>query len=300
MAQETHVEVMADGRLDVALSEAAGETRSRVERLIRDGMAAVDGKIETKPGYKLHVGQCATLTWPAPVALDLVPENIPLEVLFEDDDLAVVVKPYGMVVHPAAGNETGTLVHALLYQLRGLSGIGGALRPGIVHRLDKDTSGLLMVAKNDRTHLLLSEMIQQHRMEKIYQAVAMGTFSQCEGVVDAPIARHPTDRKRMAVVENGRSSRTEYCVMQPLRGATLLRVHLITGRTHQIRVHMTHIGHPLLGDPMYGGKQNAQRAPRLMLHAWQLTFAHPITGELLHLEAPPPADFLETVRKLHL
>ena len=288
---------MPEERLDVRLSRETGMTRSRVEALIREGRAQVNSAAEKKPGRKVSETDAVSLDVPPPVAAQAQPEDIPLEILYEDDDLAVVVKPCGMVVHPAAGNEDGTLVNALLFHLKNLSGIGGALRPGIVHRLDKDTSGLLLVAKNDATHAALSDALKARTIHKTYRAVARGTFKEPTGVVEAPIGRSPKDRKKMAIVPDGRYARTEYRVLEPLRGATLVDVNLITGRTHQIRVHFASIGHPLLGDPLYGGK-NQPSVGRLMLHARRIEFTHPSTGRTMVFEAPEPHEFLQEVEKL--
>ncbi len=289
---------MPDERLDVRLARETGLTRSRVEKLIQGGCARVNGHMETKPGAKIAETSIVTLDVPPPVPMVAEAEDLPLEILYEDAHLAVVNKPCGMVVHPAAGNETGTLVNALLHHLGGLSGIGGTLRPGIVHRLDKDTSGLLLVAKDDAAHQALSDALKARTIEKTYRAVVAGNFREESGFVEAPIARHPNDRKRMAVVPGGRYACTEYRVSERLRGATLLDVNLITGRTHQIRVHMAHIGHPLLGDTIYGGKKPPVAASRLMLHAWRIRLAHPITGVPLAFEVPEPALFLREVQKL--
>ena len=288
---------MPEERLDVRLSRETGMTRSRVETLIREGRAQVNGAAEKKPGRKVGETDAVSLDVPLPVATEAQPEDIPLEILYEDDDLAVVVKPCGMVVHPAAGNENGTLVNALLFHLKNLSGIGGALRPGIVHRLDKDTSGLLLVAKNDATHAALSDALKARTIHKTYRAVARGAIKEPTGVVEAPIGRSPKDRKKMAIVPDGRYARTEYRVLEPLRGATLVDVNLITGRTHQIRVHFASIGHPLLGDPLYGGK-NQPSVGRLMLHARRIEFTHPATGRTMVFEAPEPPEFLQEVEKL--
>lgn len=288
---------MPEERLDVRLSRETGMTRSRVETLIREGRAQVNGAVEKKPGRKVSETDAVSCDVPPPVAVEAQPEDIPLEILYEDDDLAVVVKPCGMVVHPAAGNEDGTLVNALLFHLRNLSGIGGALRPGIVHRLDKDTSGLLLVAKNDATHAALSDALKARTIHKTYRAVARGAFKEPTGIVEAPIGRSPKDRKKMAIVPDGRYARTEYRVLEPLRGATLVDVNLITGRTHQIRVHFASIGHPLLGDPLYGGK-NQPSVGRLMLHARRIEFTHPTTGQPMVFEAPEPPEFLQEVEKL--
>lgn len=288
---------MPEERLDVRLSRETGMTRSRVETLIREGRAQVNGAVEKKPGRKVSETDAVSCDVPPPVAVEAQPEDIPLQILYEDDDLAVVVKPCGMVVHPAAGNEDGTLVNALLFHLKNLSGIGGALRPGIVHRLDKDTSGLLLVAKNDATHAALSDALKARTIHKTYRAVARGAFKEPTGVVEAPIGRSPKDRKKMAIVPDGRYARTEYRVLEPLRGATLVDVNLITGRTHQIRVHFASIGHPLLGDPLYGGK-NRPPVGRLMLHARRIEFTHPTTGQPMVFEAPEPPEFLQEVEKL--
>lgn len=288
---------MPEERLDVRLSRETGMTRSRVETLIREGRAQVNGAVEKKPGRKVSETDAVSCDVPPPVAVEAQPEDIPLQILYEDDDLAVVVKPCGMVVHPAAGNEDGTLVNALLFHLKNLSGIGGALRPGIVHRLDKDTSGLLLVAKNDATHAALSDALKARTIHKTYRAVARGAFKEPTGVVEAPIGRSPKDRKKMAIVPDGRYARTEYRVLEPLRGATLVDVNLITGRTHQIRVHFASIGHPLLGDPLYGGK-NQPPVGRLMLHARRIEFTHPTTGQPMVFEAPEPPEFLQEVEKL--
>lgn len=288
---------MDDERLDIRLARETGLTRSRVERLIRQGRAKVDGQAVEKPGLKVEPQAQVTLDVPPPAAMEAEAEDLPLTVLYEDEDLAVIDKPCGMVVHPAAGNETGTLVNALLHHLSGLSGIGGTLRPGIVHRLDKDTSGLLLIAKNDETHLALSEALKERAVQKTYRAVAAGRLKAESGVIEASIARHPNDRKRMAVMPGGRYARTEYELIYTENGASLVNVRLITGRTHQIRVHFAHIGHPLVGDPIYGGKQRI-KAPRLMLHALQIDFMHPRRGGPMHFEAPEPREFLETIQKL--
>lgn len=288
---------MPEERLDVRLSRETGMTRSRVETLIREGRAQVNGAVEKKPGRKVSETDAVSCDVSPPVAVEAQPEDIPLQILYEDDDLAVVVKPCGMVVHPAAGNEDGTLVNALLFHLKNLSGIGGALRPGIVHRLDKDTSGLLLVAKNDAAHAALSDALKARTIHKTYRAVARGAFKEPTGVVEAPIGRSPKDRKKMAIVPDGRYARTEYRVLEPLRGATLVDVNLITGRTHQIRVHFASIGHPLLGDPLYGGK-NQPSVGRLMLHARRIEFTHPTTGQPMVFEAPEPPEFLQEVEKL--
>lgn len=296
MPKETRHECLADGRrLDVLLAEATGLTRSRVAALMEGGHCTVAGQPERKAGARPRAGQAVVLTVPAPKPTRPQAEAIPLEILYEDADIAVVVKPCGMVVHPAAGNEDGTLVNALLYHLDALGGIGGELRPGIVHRLDKDTSGLLLVAKNDGAQLALSRQLAERAMEKHYRALVEGSFREDHGFIDAPIARHRVDRKRMAVDPAGRPSQTEWTVLAPGRGCTLLDVHILTGRTHQIRVHMKHIGHPVCGDPIYG-LPHGVKVPRLMLHAYSLAFTHPVTGQAMTFTAPLPEAFLAGLR----
>ncbi|MBQ9195850.1 MAG: RluA family pseudouridine synthase [Clostridia bacterium] len=278
------------GRLDVLLSRDGALSRSRAAELIRDGAVAVDGKTELKPSCKPAPGAEISLEMPEVRPAAVEAQDIPLTVLYQDAHLAVVVKPQGMVVHPAAGNPDGTLVNALLYHLDSLSGIGGEMRPGIVHRLDKDTSGLLLVAKDDQTHAALSRDLSERKMEKHYYAVVAGVMKEDAGVVDAPIGRSSADRKKMAVTPEGRPSRTEWRLLRQWPDRALLDVHLITGRTHQIRVHMSSIHHPVLGDPIYGHK-NMPKAPRLMLHAYSLSFTHPATGERMTFTAPPEACF---------
>ncbi len=296
MTEDTLYHLTADGRrLDVFLAEATGLTRSRVAALMSDGCCTVDGRPETKAGAKPKAGCPVVFTLPAPKPAVPQAENIPLTFLYEDQDLAVVIKPSGMVVHPAAGNEDGTLVNALLYHLDSLGGIGGELRPGIVHRLDKDTSGLLLVAKNDAAQLALSQQLSDRAMEKHYRALVEGNLKEDQGFIDAPIARHKTDRKRMAVDPSGRPSQTEWTVLERGKGCTLLDVHILTGRTHQIRVHMKHIGHPVCGDPIYGAARGIP-VPRLMLHAYSLSFTHPTTGERMTFTAPLPEAFLKGLK----
>lgn len=293
---EQKIVVAGDGRrIDVLLAEAGGLTRSRVATLMEEGLCTVDGRIERKAGAKPKSGQTVELTIPAPKPAAPQAEDIPLDIIYQDEDLAVVVKPCGMVVHPAAGNEDGTMVNALLYHLSDLGSIGGEMRPGIVHRLDKDTSGLLLVAKNDAAQLALSEQLSERSMEKHYRAMVEGRMRENHGMVDAPIARSKNDRKKMAVDPDGRQSLTEWTVLQEGNGCTLLDVHILTGRTHQIRVHMKHIGHPVCGDPIYGHPKGI-RVPRLMLHAYSLTFTHPRTGERMTFTAPMPEEFLKGLR----
>ena len=223
------------------------------------------------------------------------------DIVYQDADLAVVYKPSGMVVHSAAGNERGTMVNALFRHLDNLSGIGGEIRPGIVHRIDKDTSGLLLVAKNDRSHVCLSEQIKAHTVKRAYRAIVIGGFREGEGTVEGPIGRHPTDRKRMAIVQGGKEAVTHWTVLEPLRGASLIEARLTTGRTHQIRVHMASIGHPVLGDPVYGPKRSPyQVTGGQLLHAYRIGFVHPSTGEEMLFVAPPEPRFLQWLDRLRL
>ena len=274
-------------RLDVLLSADGELSRSRAAALIKDGCVRIGERIELKPSYKTEPGVCVIVTLPEIKPAKAEAQDIPLEILYQDEHLAVVVKPCGMVVHPAAGNDDGTLVNALLFHLDSLSGIGGEMRPGIVHRLDKDTSGLMLVAKDDATHAALSQQLSARQMEKHYRAIVFGRMKEPEGVIEKPIGRSKTDRKKMAVDENGRWAKTEWKVLKEYPDRTLLDVHIITGRTHQIRVHMASIGHPVLGDPLYGHKRMPD-APRLMLHAYSLEFTHPATGERMRFTAPCP------------
>ena len=286
-------------RLDVFAAALAGITRSRAGALIRQGSVTVDGAAQAKAGFRLKPGMAVRVALPpaAPVALQA--EDIALDILYQDDDLAVVFKPSGMVVHPAAGNETGTLVNALLTHLDNLSGIGGEIRPGIVHRIDKDTSGLLLVAKNDFAHVALSGQIKAHTVKRAYRAIVIGGFKEHEGTVEGPIGRHPTDRKRMAIVPGGRDATTHWTALEPLRGATLIEARLTTGRTHQIRVHMASIGHPVLGDPVYGPKKSPCPVQGgQLLHAFRLGFVHPRTGEEMLFEAEPEPRFIYWLEKL--
>ena len=286
-------------RLDVFLSECAGVTRSRAAAILKDGGALVNGKPETKAGFMLKSGMSVRFEIPEVQPASAVAQDIALDIRYQDQDLAVIYKPSGMVVHPAAGNYDGTLVNALLHHLTDLSGIGGELRPGIVHRIDKDTSGLLLVAKNDFSHAALSEQIKAHTVERAYMAIVYGSLKEDSGFVDGPVGRHPTDRKRMAIVPGGRSAHTDWRVLRRLRGATLIEAKLTTGRTHQIRVHMASVGHPVAGDPVYGPKKPPfEVAGGQLLHAFRLGFTHPTTGERMLFEAPPEKRFLDALEKL--
>lgn len=286
-------------RLDVIAAQVADVTRSRAGGLIRDGHVRVNGAAQTKAGFRLRSGDEMEIELPDAAPAKVEAQDIALLVVYQDDDLAVVYKPSGMVVHPAAGNPDGTLVNALLHCLDNLSGIGGELRPGIVHRIDKDTSGLLLVAKNDFSHRSLSEQIKAHSVQRAYLAIAQGGFREDEGTVSGPIGRHPVDRKRMAIVPDGREATTHWRVIERLRGATLIECRLTTGRTHQIRVHMASIGHPLLGDPLYGPKKPPYPVKDgQLLHAFRIGFVHPRTGAEMLFEAPPEPRFTEWRRKL--
>jgi len=288
-------------RLDVFLSKIADITRSRAGTLIKEGTAFLNGKAETKAGYALRLNDEIEFTIPEPVPAHVQAQDIPLRIVYQDDDLAVVYKPSGMVVHPAAGNPDGTMVNALLKHISGLSGIGGEIRPGIVHRIDKDTSGLLLVAKNDKTHVALAEKIAAHDIERAYRAIVIGRMKTDSGAVDGPIGRHPSDRKKMAIVPGGREARTYWRVLEELKGATYLECILTTGRTHQIRVHLSSIGHPVLGDPVYGPKKSPYPVEGgQLLHAFRLGFTHPVTGEKMLFEEEAEERFLIWKKKLTL
>lgn len=287
-------------RIDVAVADLTEElTRSGVQRLLKENLISVNGKPVEK-NYKLKEGDLLQVTVPVPKALEAEAQDIPLSVVYEDADLLVVNKPKGMVVHPAPGNPDGTLVNALLYHCgESLSGINGVIRPGIVHRIDKDTSGLLVVAKNDAAHLGLAEQIKAHSFTREYQAVVHGNLREETGTIHAPIGRSPKDRKKMAVTEkNSRDAVTHYQVLARYPGFTHVKCTLETGRTHQIRVHMAYIGHPVAGDPVYGPKNTLKNLNGQCLHAGKIGFVHPRTGEYLEFEAPLPDYFLRILRAL--
>jgi 23S rRNA pseudouridine1911/1915/1917 synthase len=295
-------------RLDTFLrARFPAVSRGTIQRLIDEGHILVDGKL-VKPTHTPRLGEVVSVEWPEPKVAEAHPEEIPLDILFEDADLLVLNKPPGIVVHPAAGNESGTLVNALLHHCRGeLSGIGGVARPGIVHRLDKDTSGCLVVAKNDATHLALTKEFASRDVVKVYHAILCGVLPREKGDIRAAIARHPTHRKRMAAVESGREAWTSYRVLHRSARATHVEALLHTGRTHQIRVHFQHLGFPLVGDEVYGKRQNARlidaigvQVPRQMLHARSIEFTHPGTKKRTKYEAPLPADFRAVLRELKL
>ena len=288
-------------RLDVFLAaRVEGLTRSAAQRLLEEGAVTRQGKA-VKKNEKTAPGAVYAVDLPEPEPLDVLPQDIPLDIRYEDEDVVVVNKPVGMVVHPAPGHPDGTVVNALLYHCgRSLSGINGVLRPGIVHRIDRDTSGLLIAAKNDAAHLSLAEQLQDHTLYREYRAVCLGNLKEDEGTVDAPMARHRTDRKKMAVDPAGKRAVTHWRVLERYPGYTYVQCRLETGRTHQIRVHMAHMGHPLLGDAVYGPK-NRKPWPGLAgqcLHAFKLSFLHPRTGVRTDVECPLPDWFQAVLTKL--
>ena len=290
----------AGERADQFLARMLPElTRSAAQRLLEDGAVTLNG-LPVKKNYKTGLGDELVLALPDPAPIDVVPQDIPLDVIYEDDDVIAVNKPVGLVVHPAAGHPDGTLVNALLYHCgNSLSGINGELRPGIVHRIDRDTSGLIIAAKNDFAHLSLAEQLQDHSLYREYEAVCVGNLKDESGTVDAPIFRHPTDRKKMAVNKlQGRRAVTHWSVLEHFSGYTHIQCRLETGRTHQIRVHMAYMGHPLLGDVVYGSKKPWPGLAGQCLHARRLSFIHPRTGERVTLECPLPHWFEAVLTKL--
>ncbi len=288
---------IAGSRLDKFLSDVLPDfSRSSVKNAVDDGRVTVNG--EYKPAkYSVKPGDIIDISFPDPVSDTALPQDIPINIVYEDDDLVVVDKDRGMVVHPAAGNPSGTLVNALLYHVKDLSGIGGVTRPGIVHRLDKDTSGLMVVAKNDKSHASLSTQIAEKSAAREYIALVKGRVS-CGGRVDKPIGRSNHDRKKMCVTSGGRNAATRYDVIEHFANYTLLHLKLETGRTHQIRVHMAHIGHGVVGDPLYGGSSKI-KADGQLLHACKLSFNHPISGEEMTFESQLPEYFTEILTKLN-
>ncbi len=295
-------------RLDhyLALKKEIGLTRSRIHKLIKDGYIEVN-KESPKPSYKIKAEDRIVVSVPPPKKLEVTPENILLDIVYEDGDLVVVNKPRGMVVHPAAGNYSGTLVNALLYHCKDLSGIGGILRPGIVHRLDKDTSGLLVAAKNDSTHQALARQFKARKIFKQYLALVHGIMSQDKGVIEAKIGRHPGHRKKMAVIREtsnekrvtrGREAVTHYRVLERFNNYTLVELDLKTGRTHQIRVHMTSLSHSVVGDPTYGHRKEEFKVVGQLLHAAKLGFIHPGTNKYIEFFKEMPGDMKEIVSRL--
>lgn len=287
-------------RIDKFLSDFLdGQSRSYLQKLVKEGRVFIQGK-SVKANYRIAEGEEIRLEIPELEEPDILPENIPLDIIYEDDDLLVVNKPKGMVVHPSAGHYSGTLVNALLYHCAGnLSGINGVLRPGIVHRIDMDTTGSLVVCKNDFSHNSLAEQLKIHSISRRYRAIVHGVLKEDEGTVEAPIGRHPVDRKKMAVnYKNGKEAVTHYRVLEHFRQYTYIECRLETGRTHQIRVHMASIGYPLLGDAVYGPSRCPFKLQGQTLHAQVLGFLHPRTGAYMEFEAPLPEYFSELLRKL--
>lgn len=305
MAQEHYLKVppqAAGKRLDQFLvSQPLLLSRSQVQSLIERGLVQVNSSLK-RPSYKVRSGDLIKIQLPQPQKAVLVPEEIPLEIIYEDQDLIVINKPQGMVVHPAAGHQKGTLVNALLNHSSKLSKVGGHLRPGIVHRLDKDTSGVLLVSKTDFAHQELARQLKAREIKRRYLALVHGEVREERGMIDAPLGRDPKERKKIAVLPQGtvgaREARTHYRVRERYRGYTLLDVSLETGRTHQIRVHLSYAGYPVAGDQVYGYRRNPLNLPGQALHAYQITFQHPSTGEVLTFEAPLPQVFADTLSRL--
>lgn len=289
----------AGTRADVFLAAKLGVSRSNMQKLLEDGRVKRGEKI-IKANYKVRAGEMFVVDIPEPEPIEAVPENIPLDIIYEDDDVVVLNKARGMVVHPAPGNYTGTLVNALLYHCSNLSGINSAIRPGIVHRLDKDTSGIMIVAKNDAAHISLSQQIQSKTAVRTYLAVVRGNIKTDSGTIETQIARDKTDRKKMSVVkEGGRDAITDYEVLERFGKYTLVRCKLRTGRTHQIRVHMEYLGYPLVGDPKYSPMKTPLGIKGQALHSHTLEFTHPRTGERMKFEAPLPEDMHKIITRLH-
>lgn len=285
-------------RADKLISERFGEyTRSFLQRVIEEGGVTADGRA-IKPKDKLKEGSRVALSIREPEEISAKPENIPIDIVYQDEDIAVINKAQGMVVHPAAGNYTGTLVNAILYHIKDLSGINGEIRPGIVHRIDKDTSGLLVIAKNDAAHISLQEQIQQKTAHREYIALVNGNIKEDEVRIDKPIGRHRTDRKKMAVVPEGRNAATNFYVLKRYGKYTLIRAVLETGRTHQIRVHLANRGNPVVGDALYGTKKGQFKLNGQLLHAYKLILTHPKTGEVMEFSAPLPEYFTQVLDKL--
>ena len=289
----------AGARIDVCLAAKLGVSRSNMQKLLEEGRVKRGDKV-LKANYKVRAGEVYTVDIPEPEPIEAVPEDIPLDIIYEDDDVVVLNKARGMVVHPAPGNYTGTLVNALLYHCKNLSGINSAIRPGIVHRLDKDTSGIMIVAKNDAAHIALSQQIQSKTAVRTYLAVVRGNIKTDSGTIETQIARDKNDRKKMAVVkEGGREAITDYEVLERFGKYTLVRCKLRTGRTHQIRVHMEYLGYPLVGDPKYSPMKTPFAIKGQALHSHTLEFTHPRTGERMKFEAPLPEDMHKIITRLH-
>lgn len=286
-------------RLDAFLNEQIESlSRNYAQKLIEEGKVTVNEKPVLKKNHKLKAEDTVVIEMPEPEVLDIVAENIPLEIVYEDDDVLIINKPQGMVVHPAPGNYSGTLVNAIMYHTANLSSINGVIRPGIVHRIDKNTSGLLMVAKNNIAHNALAEQLKDHSSMREYFAIVHGNVREDSGTVDAPIARHPKNRLKNAVVQGGKEAVTHFFVKERFGQYTLLRLRLETGRTHQIRVHMAHIGHPLLGDDVYGPKKSKVKHEGQLLHAKKLGFIHPKSGEYVEFDSELPEYFKVIINKI--
>ena len=294
-ADETYMDERLDKFLSAMLPD---QSRSYLQKIIKDGNVLVNGEPK-KSSYRLEDGDEVTADLPELKSPDIEPENIPLDILYEDDSILMVNKPKGMVVHPSAGHYTGTLVNAVLWHCQGqLSGINGVSRPGIVHRIDKDTTGVLVVCKNDAAHNAVAAQLKEHSITRKYRAIVHGVIKEDEGTVDAPIGRHPTERKKMASgVKNGKQAVTHYRVLERFQGYTYVECQLETGRTHQIRVHMASIHHPLLGDTVYGPAKDSHHLEGQTLHAMVLGLIHPVTGEYLEVEAPLPEYFENLLKK---
>ncbi|MEG0772927.1 RluA family pseudouridine synthase [Clostridium sp.] len=291
-------ELDIDKRLDLFLSEnLEGMSRSYVQGIIEKDAVRVNGK-QKKSNYKMKLNDEISIDIPSPVELQVEPENIPINIVYEDSDVIVVNKPQDMVVHPAPGNYNGTLVNALLYHCKDLSGINGVIRPGIVHRIDKDTTGILVIAKNDNAHNKLALQLKDHSMTRTYYALVEGNVKSDEGTIDAPIGRHPSDRIKMTVIKDGREAITHFKVLERFGEYTLIQCNLETGRTHQIRVHMAHIGHPLVGDNVYGRKKQKFKVLGQVLHARKLGFMHPTTGAYIEFDSELPEYFQDLLDKL--
>ncbi len=286
-------------RIDRFLAEKTNSlSRSRIQKLITEGHITVNRKI-VKPNYKIKDRDLVKVILPPSAPLRLEPENIPLDIIYEDEGLIVVNKPRGMVVHPAPGNYSGTLVNALLYHCHDLSGINGMLRPGIVHRLDKDTTGLIVAAKSDMVHRELAKQLKERKIKRTYLALVHGNIKEDRGIIDAPLGRHPAERKKMTVLKSGgRTARTCYRVQERFGNYTLVRARLETGRTHQVRVHLAYIKHPVVGDPLYGPRKNNYGLKGQLLHAQELELYNPVKNEIMKFEAEPPQDFREFLRKI--
>jgi len=294
---ELHVE--SGQRLDAYIANEIDDlSRSHAAKLIDQGAVTVNGQVVTLKKHKLKVGDQVEVTMPEAEVLDVKAENIPLDIVYEDDHLMVVYKPAGMVVHPAPGNYTGTLVNALMYHTEKLSEINGVKRPGIVHRIDKDTSGLLMVAKTNQAHQSLADQLKAHTIERSYIAIVHGRINENKGTVDAPIARNPKDRLKMGIVAGGKEAVTHFEVLERYKNYTYISCQLETGRTHQIRVHMAYIKHPLLGDPLYGVKNPKIKYEGQLLHAKSLGFIHPVTGEKMYFDTEVPELFEVMFKKI--